>query len=120
MSNYFHYFSHKFDLLGLKKLITTCYKNQKSDLFLKYASEQTITLEYDGFRDGEEIPRIEEISIQRLAEDGIFRNAEYVELLKQADIVATNPPFSLYKAYVAQLIEHSKKFVIVSHQNTIT
>lgn len=119
VSNFFHYFSYNFEKLGLKKLITTCYKSQKMDLFSKNESEQAIYLEYDGDKNGNNIPDIEEIGIGHLMGDGDFRSNESIELLKQADIVVTNPPFSLFREYVSQLIEYDKKFVIVGHQNAI-
>lgn len=120
VSNFFHYFSYNFEKLGLKKLITTCYKNQERDLFSKNNSESAIYLEYTGDKNGNFVPDPEEIGIKHLKGDGDFRSKESIDLLKQADIVVTNPPFSLFREYVAQLIEHDKKFVIVGHQNAIT
>ena len=120
VSNFFHYFSYNFKHLGLKKLISVCYKNQDSSLFSSNNSEKAIYLEYDGFREGENIPKAEDIGIKYLEGDGDFRSAECIELLKQADIVVTNPPFSLFREYVSQLVEHDKKFIIVGHQNAIT
>lgn len=120
VSNFFHYFSYNFEHLGLKKLIATCYKNQNADLFSQNDSEKAIYLEYDGDKNGNSVPDPEEIGIIELKGDGDFRSAESIELLKQADIVVTNPPFSLFREYVAQLIEYDKKFVIVGHQNAIT
>ena len=144
VSNFFHYFSYNFEELGLKKLIATCYKNQNADLFSKHNSEKAIYLEYKRDENGEFIPypkfmesisqvaaykgnknnnRIpdpEEIGIKHLKGDGDFRNKESIALLKQADIVVTNPPFSLFREYVAQLVEYDKKFIIVGNQNAIT
>ncbi len=120
ISNFFHYFSYNFEKLGLKKLITTCYKNQNRDLFSQNDTEQAIYLEYDGDKNGDNIPNPEEIGINFLKGDGDFRSDECIELLKQADIVVTNPPFSLFREYVAQLIEYKKKFIIIGHQNAIT
>lgn len=120
VSNFFHYFSYNFEHLGLKKLIATCYKNQDADLFSSNDSEKAIYLEYTGDKNGNSIPDISEIGIKALKGDGDFRSPESIELLKQADIVVTNPPFSLFREYVAQLIEYDKKFVIVGHQNAIT
>ena len=120
VSNFFHYFSYNFEKLGLKKLIATCYKNQERDLFSKNNSEQAIYLEYNGDKNGNFVPDPEEIGIKHLKGDGDFRSKESIDLLTQADIVVTNPPFSLFREYVAQLIEHDKKFVIVGHQNAIT
>mgnify|MGYP001487081623 CR=1 FL=1 len=120
VSNFFHYFSYNFEHLGLKKLIATCYKNQNADLFSQNDSEKAIYLEYTGDKNGNSVPDPEEIGIIELKEDGDFRSQESIELLKQADIVVTNPPFSLFREYVAQLIEFDKKFVIVGHQNAIS
>ena len=119
VSNFFHYFSYNFEKLGLKKLITTCYKNQDMDLFSHNNSEQAIYLEYEGDKNGNHVPDVEEIGIKSLKGDGDFRSKESIELLKQADIVVTNPPFSLFREYVAQLIEYDKKFIIIGHQNAI-
>lgn len=60
------------------------------------------------------------MQVKELKGDGDFRSAECIELLKQADIVVTNPPFSLFREYVAQLIKYEKKFIIVGHQNAIS
>jgi hypothetical protein len=113
VSNFFHYFSYNFEKLGLKKLIATCYKNQDMDLFSQNVAEQAIWLEYNGDKDGNRVPDIDEIGIHPFEGDGDFRSAETIELLKQADIVVTNPPFSLFKEYVAQLVEHRKQFLII-------
>jgi hypothetical protein len=120
ISNFFHYFSFNFEKLGLKKLITTCYKSQSADLFSMNESEQAIYLEYTGDKNGDSVPNPEEIGIIHLKGDGDFRSKECVELLKQADIVVTNPPFSLFREYVSQLVDFDKKFIIVGHQNAIT
>ena len=120
MSNFFHYFSYNFEDLGLKKLITTCYQNQHRDLFSQHDSERAIYLEYYGDKNNNKTPDVEEIGVQYLKGDGNFRSEESIALLKQADIVVTNPLFSLFREYVAQLIQYDKKFVIVGHQNAIT
>ena len=120
VSNFFHYFSYNFKQLGLKKLITTCYKNQNADLFSEHKSEKAIYLEYTGDKNRNNIPDPEEIGIKHLRGDGDFRSKECVDLLKQADIVVTNPPFSLFREYIAQLIEYEKKFLIIGTWNAIT
>ena len=120
VSNFFHYFSHRFESLGLKKLITTCYKNQDMDLFSTHESEKAVMLVYEGDKNGDRIPNAEEIGITELQGDGDFRSAESIALLKEADIVVTNPPFSLFREYVAQLMEYDKKFIIIGNQNAIT
>src|SRR3990167_6493528 len=117
VSNFFHYFSYNFEQLGLKKLITTCYKNQNVDLFSQNNSEKAIYLEYTGDKNRDNVPNPEEIGIKHLKSDGDFRSKECVELLKQSDIVVTNPPFSLFREYVAQLMEYKKKFLIIAQQN---
>ena len=120
VSNFFHYFSYNFEQLGLKKLITTCYKNQNRDLFSQNDSERAIWLEYFGDRNNNRVPDPDEIGIHYLQGDGDFRSVECIELLKQADIVVTTPPFSLFREYVAQLMKYEKKFVILGNQNAIT
>ena len=120
VSSFFHFLSHNFEDLQLKKLITTCYKNQNADLFSQNNSEKAIYLEYNGDKNGNRVPDPEEIGIFHLQDDGDFRSKECIDLLKKADIVVTNPPFSLFREYVAQLIEYDKKFIIVGHQNAIT
>jgi len=120
VSNFFHYFSYNFEKLGLKKLITTCYKNQDMDLFSQHNNKKAIYLEYEGDKNDNKIPDPEEIGIKHLKGDGDFRSKECIELLKKADIVVTNPPFSLFREFVAQLIENDKKFLIIGHQNSVT
>lgn len=120
VSNFFHYFSYNFEHLGLKKLIATCYKNQDLNFFSKGDSEQAIYLEYEGSKKGNHVPSIEDIGIRYLQGDGDFRSEESIELLKQADIVVTNPPFSLFREYVTQLLEYEKSFLILGNQNAIT
>lgn len=119
-SNFFNYFAYNFEYLGLKKLITTCYKNQETDLFLHEETEKAVYLEYNGDKNENKIPDAEEIGIKPLKGDGDFRSKESISLLKQADIVVTNPPFSLFREYVAQLIENNKKFLIIGNINAIT
>lgn len=120
VSNFFHYFSYNFEKLGLKKLIATCYKSQSMDLFSQNDSEEAIYLEYEGDKNGSRVPDPEEIGIKPLRGDGDFRSAESIELLKQADIVVTNPPFSLFRDYVALMMKYDKKFIIVGNQNAIS
>src|SRR5689334_18679869 len=120
VSNFFHYFSHNFEKLQLKKLITTCYKNCNADLFSQHTAERGIYLEYDGDTNDNRVPDPDEIGIHQLKGDGDFRSEECVRLLKQADIVVTNPPFSLFREYVEQLVKYEKKFLIIGNQNAIT
>jgi len=114
------YFSYNFEHLSLRKLIATCYKNQNSDLFSQNDSEQAVYLEYTGDKDGNGIPTPDEIAVKPLKGDGDFRSEECIKLLKQADIVVTNPPFSLFREYVAQLVEYGKHFIIIGNKNAIT
>ena len=120
VSNFFHYFSHNFETLGLKKLMATCYKSQAVDLFSQNDSEQAVYLIYEGDKNGNRVPDPSEIQVLPLKGDGDFRSEECITLLKQADIVVTNPPFSLFREYVAQLVEYDKKFLIIGNKNAIT
>ncbi len=118
VSNFFRYFSYNFVELGLKKLITTCYKNQNADGQNDY--EGAIWLEYGGDKNGNKAPDPEEIGIHHLASDGDFRSPECIALLKQADIVVTNPPFSLFREYIAQLVKYDKEFLVIGNMNAMT
>lgn len=119
ISNFFHYFSHNFEVLGLKKLITTCYKNDNMNSFSKNKSSRAIYLEYHG-NSNNVVPDQKDIRINYLEGDGDFRSQESIEILKTADIVVTNPPFSLFREYITQLIEYKKKFLVIGDQNAIT
>jgi hypothetical protein len=85
ISNFFHYFTYNFEHLGLKKLITTCYKNQDMELFSTNNSERAIYLEYEGGKVERDstVPIVEDIGIQYLKGDGDFRSAECIELLNK-------------------------------------
>jgi hypothetical protein len=89
-------------------------------LFSQSNSERAIYLEYTGDKNGNNVPDVNEIGIKQLEGDGDFRSRESIELLKEADIVVTNPPFSLFREYVAQLVEYDKKFVIIGNLNALT
>ncbi len=89
-------------------------------MFSQNNSERAIYLEYTGDKNGNNVPDVSEIGIKHLQGDEDFRSKECIELLKQADIVVTNPPFSLFREYVAQLVEHKKKFVIIGNLNALT
>ena len=141
-SNFFKYFTANFNKLGLKKLISTSYDGspiagaqltfgEYDEGNSKSQKPKAIAIEIEEVRDVNEdgATGIEDVKLflernphsrTRLAGGGDFRSAECVELLKQANIVVTNPPFSLFREYVAQLIEHSKKFIIVGSKNAIT
>ncbi|MEE0937306.1 MAG: adenine-specific methyltransferase EcoRI family protein [Bacteroidales bacterium] len=120
VSNFFRYFSLNFEHLGLKKLIATCYKNQDIDLFSQESSEKAVYIIYEGDKNGNRQVDDNELEVKELQGDGDFRSKECIELLKEADIVVTNPPFSLFREYVAQLVAFEKKFLIIGHQNAIT
>lgn len=120
VSKFFHYFSYNFERLGLKQLITTCYKNQQMDIFSTHQSEKAIALKYEGTKNENGVPVIDDVNIQHLEEDGDFRSKECIELLKESDIVVTNPPFSLFREYIAQLIMYDKNFLILGSQNAIS
>lgn len=113
-SNFVKYFSMKFEELGLKKLIATHYK--EANLFTQ---EPPYKLEYTGDRSGNRMPDPNEFMTEMIS-DGDFRSKECIELLKESDIVVTNPPFSLFREYVAQLTEYDKKFLIIGNTNAIT
>ena len=114
-SNFFRYFSCNFEKLKLKKLITTCYKNKQIDTG-QNNSDLAIHLEYGGDKNNV-VPDRSDIEMYDLKGDGDFRSKECVEILKQSDIVVTNPPFSLFREYVAQLIKYNKRFLIIGNQN---
>lgn len=138
-SNFFKYFALRFNQLGLKKLICTCYNGSP-------VQGQELLLHFDGFDDEPtkiaykvEITEVKDMNgdgavdlsdvryllqndknVMLTLKTGDFRSKECIELLKEADIVVTNPPFSLFREYLGQLMEFQKKFVIVGHQNAIT
>lgn len=109
-SNFFLYFSLNYEFLGLKGLI--CTKYNPNGRGVKY--------EYYGDLNGNNYPDEEEIFTSELEGDGDFRSEECVEILKKCDIVCTNPPFSLFRQYVAQLFEYKKDFLIIGNVNAIT
>ena len=119
VSAFFEYFAKNFEFLGLKKLVTTCYKSQHIDLFSQNDSEQAIKLEYLGGAPNS-LPTADDIGVTPLKGDGDFRSRECIEILENVDIVVTNPPFSLFAEYVQHLDSFKKKFIIIGHQNAIT
>ncbi len=121
VSNFSVYFVLNFHNLGLKRLITTCYKNNEPDLFSMNECARAVYAIYDGDPECNSVEDAKQIPYREFEHsDGDFRSPECIELLKEADIVVTNPPFSLFREYVAQLIKYDKRFVIVGHQNAIT
>ncbi|WP_252177621.1 adenine-specific methyltransferase EcoRI family protein [Endozoicomonas sp. 4G] len=119
ISAFFEYFSKNFEFLKLKKLITTCYKSQQVKQFSQNDSAQAIKLEYTGGA-ANSLPGPDDIGVTHLKGDGDFRSPECIALLREADIVVTNPPFSLFREYVSQLVQARKKFIIVGNQNAIS
>jgi len=112
ISNFFKHFALNFKELGLKKLITACYREQTRDLFNTEEDKNGFYFEYTG--------KEEATDIVYFNGDGDFRSSESIELLKQSDIVVTNPPFSLFREYVEQLVKYDKKFLIIGNVNAIT
>ncbi|MCL2138035.1 MAG: adenine-specific methyltransferase EcoRI family protein [Treponema sp.] len=140
-SNFFKHFAMSFQSLGLKKLITTCYARSPiankelsllNDEFEEIKTTRTphkieITeipdMNKDGIVDLTDIKLLlasNKNHLTRLKGDGDFRSQECIEILKEADVVVTNPPFSLFREYVEQLIQYDKKFVIIGNKNAIT
>ena len=142
-SNFFKYFAMNFNILGIKKLVATSYtdspiaynqlplfdvKNldvKKNDTKRTYKIEITEVKDENGdgavdLADVEYLLKNRKNTLTLLSGDGDFRSPESINLLKEADVVVTNPPFSLFREYVAQLIEYNKKFIILGNQNAIT
>jgi hypothetical protein len=140
-SDFFKYFVLNFNHLGLKKLIASCYigspiANTQLSLFDYESAENKttksphrieITEVTDENADGavdladvEYLLKNKKNALIRLQGDGDFRSPECIEMLKEADIVVTNPPFSLFREYVAQLMEYEKRFLIIGNQNALT
>ncbi|MEX2411774.1 MAG: adenine-specific methyltransferase EcoRI family protein [Candidatus Paceibacterota bacterium] len=113
-SNFVKYFSMNFEHLGLKKLIATHFKG--TTLFTQ---EPPYKLEYTGDKNNNRKPDPEEFMTEMIG-TGDFRSKECIELLEEADIVVTNPPFSLFREYVDQLMGYDKKFLILGDQNAVT
>lgn len=109
-SNFFKFFSNNFESLGLKKIITTGYK----------AEGKGVKLVYEGDKNGNFMVDDAEIVMTELEGNGDFRSEECIELLKECDVVVTNPPFSLFREYVAQLMEYEKKFIVIGNLNAVT
>ena len=99
-SNFYKYFYYNFHYLKLKKLICTCFNADDNGLYAIYDGEIETTGKLNG--------------------DGDFRSEECIEYLKECDVVVTNPPFSLFRQYVKQLMDYNKKFIIIGNQNAIT
>ncbi len=118
-SNFFHYFVKNFKELGLKKIIAACYVDCDNDLFSGDQTEKNgFFCEYSGETDEYGKPEIPECIFFR--GDGDFRSDESIELLKRSDIVVTNPPFSLFREFIAQIIKYGKQFLVIGTVNAIT
>jgi len=109
-SNFWKYFSLNFEFLGLKKLISTHFETEKPS----YKLEIIRDINNDG-----KINDLDTIKTS-LKQNGDFRSPECIEILKESDIVVTNPPFSLFREYINQLVEYNKKFIIMGNNNAIT
>ena len=138
-SNFFKYFAANFNALGLKKLIATSYQGSsitgaqlslfdieglKPECKEPYAVEinEVPDLDSDGAISLDDVEHLlkHDKNVVTPLKDGDFRSDECVELLRRADIVITNPPFSLFREFVAQLVEHNKEFLIIGNKNSIT
>ena len=109
-SNFFRFFQKKFNDYGLKKLITTSYNENGHGSVLVYEGDTNGNGKLDD----------NEVKVSELKGNGDFRSKECIELLKEADIVVTNPPFSLFREYIATLVQYNKKFLVIGNQNAIT
>lgn len=142
-SNFFKYFAMNFNFLGLKKLIATCYasspvaytqlslfdieglKIERKSARKAYKIEITEVNDNNGdgaidLSDVEYLIKNKKNTLSLLNGDGDFRSKECIELLKESDIVVTNPPFSLFREYVNQLIEYKKQFIIMGNTNALS
>lgn len=109
-SNFFKFFSMNFERLGLKKLITTGYKKEGHG----------VAFVYEGDKNGNRKVDDAEVEVIQLQGDGSYETDECIAFLKEADVVVTNPPFSLFRDYVKQLMDYNKKFLIIGNMNAIT
>ncbi len=131
-SNFFKYFAMNFNFLKLKKLIATCYDSSPivGEQLCLFPDKRPYKVEITEVKDENEDGAIDLSDVEYLLKNkrnhlsrlksGDFRSEECTELLKTADVVVTNPPFSLFREYVAQLVEYDKKFIIIGNQNAIT
>lgn len=119
-SNFVKYFISNFKTLNLKKLIASSYKSQEYNLFDMREKEKASWLEYNGNLVDGKVPEASELELKYFKGNGDFRSRESIRLLKQADIVVTNPPFSLFREFITQMIEYDKKFLVLGNLNAIT
>ena len=108
-SNFFRFFQKKFNDYGLKKLITTSYNENGHGSVLVYEGDTNGNGKLDD----------NEVKVSELKGNGDFRSEECIELLKEADIVVTNPPFSLFREFIATLVHYDKKFLVIGNKNAI-
>lgn len=118
ISNFVKYFISNFHLLGLKKLIASCYVPNESNLFSTNTYRKGYYIEFCG--DTSIKADLSNLSIKHFNGDGDFRSHECIELLQQADIVVTNPPFSLFREFICQLVHYNKRFLVIGNINAIT
>jgi len=118
VSNFFEYFFLNFKRLGLRKLVASCFNESTEGRPNPAESERGFYVTYSG--EGGTKSEFLEQNISYFQGDGDFRSQESIELLKQSDVVVTNPPFSLFREYVEQLIEYEKEFLIIGNVNAIT
>lgn len=109
-SHFWNYFAQNFEFLWLKKLVSTHFEDDKPSYKLE------IVADMNGDGRTNKLDRVK----TPLKQNGDFRSSECIEILREADIVVTNPPFSLFREYMAQLMEYNKKFIIVGSQNALT
>lgn len=112
ISNFFRYFKDNFQKLGLRKLIASCF----GDAEIVHGNEHAIRNAYYCEYEGNDIP----MNVVNFEGNGDFRSTECIELLKQADVVVTNPPFSLFKEFVTQIVHYNKQFLVIGNVNAIT
>lgn len=118
LSNFFKYFVENFHRLGLKKLIASCYTENDNNLFQSNPVRNGRYCVYVGAKDN--ILSDPQIEIHNLKGDGDFRSSECLELLKESDIIVTNPPFSLFREFISQIVKYGKEFLVIGNINAIT
>ena len=121
-SNFVKYFALNFKFLGLKQLVATCYKHPDvDDSNFENVSDRPIKWVYNGEQiEGQNYPDFSKANVIELKGDGDFRSEECLDVLKECDIVVTNPPFSLFRDFIAVMKNYKKKFIIIGNQNAIT
>ena len=110
VSNFYKYFYNNYKELGIKKIIASCYKDKSAFNFITPNTQRAVAIIYEG----------KNTKIQQLRGDGDFRKKESIYLLQQADIVVSNPPFSLFREYIDQLMFYKKEFLVLGPQIAVT